>query len=156
MIGGLMYQYAAMAGCVPLTLKNEIMVSDGFLLNQESINIEFYNVEDLYDEADRLINDEVYRYNRSILMKKSVISPESFESEISKLISGEKKLDFKVSYNHIDTDKMRKWYLSELTKADVDVLFVKRNTLIYGMQHYPLRIIRGGMHIAKEIVVKLL
>ncbi len=85
MCGGLMFQYAAMAGKVPVTLKHG-NISDGFLIDQEKIGIEFDTEEELYKEIELLLSDDDYAARRSELMRKSVISPEVFEGEVKNFL----------------------------------------------------------------------
>ena len=83
--GGLMFQYAAIAGKVPLTLKNS-EITDGFLLKQKDLHIEFLSPDDLKEECIHLLTDEVYCKNRSEEMKCAVISKEKFDSLVKQLV----------------------------------------------------------------------
>lgn len=142
--GGLMFQYASLAGIVPLTLKYGNF-SDDFLIDQKNINIEFNSEDKLYVELDKLLNDEEYRKKRSDLMKKSVISRDVFESEVKKLVEGMDCDSFKVKYEHIETKEFQNLYLDRFSKTDIDSLTVRRNTVKAAMMHYPLEFLRGGV-----------
>ena len=150
-----MFQYAAMAGKVPVTLKYG-NISDEFLINQEKINIEFEDIDSLYKEVDKLLTDDAYAKDRSELMKKSVISPEVFEGEVRKLVFGEKSNLFKTEYEHIDTENFRQWYLEKLVRADIDAMTVRRNAVNVAVRHYPLEFLRGGTHLAKKTFIRYL
>lgn len=149
MCGGLMFQYAAMAGCVPVTLKKDSR-SDGILINQENINVEFYDVKELYDEIDHLLTNDKYAQQRSELMRKSVFTPQVFEEEIRKLVNGERSETYLPSFEHIDTSDLRQWYLEGITKADISAMFIRKNAIKTGVIHYPLRIFRGGVRILRR------
>ena len=149
MCGGLMFQYAAMAGTVPVTLKSG-NISDEFLINQDSINIEFKELSPLLEEVDRLLDEKEYASARSKLMKESVISETVFDEEVRKLICDENGSVFPPNFEHIDTDEFRAWYLEGLNRSDIDAMFVTRNGIKLGVTHYPLRFFRGGVRILQR------
>lgn len=153
MCGGLMFQYAAIAGCVPVTLKSG-NISDGFLINQDLINIEFTSIDLLYEEIDKLLNDDNYLNERAKVMKKSVIKPELFDEEVRKVVEDGDDGSFKVAYGHVDTEAFRNWYLDGLNKFDLDAIFVRKNTVKLGIIYYPFIFIRGSIQIAKKILKK--
>ncbi len=145
MCGGLMFMYAAMAGRVPVTLKNS-SISNDFLINQNNINVEFDNPDSLYNEMDKLLSDNIYAADRSELMKKSVISPEIFETEIYKLIDQKKSDSFVPTFDHLDTAVFRNWYLEVLNSSDIDEMFADRRCIKQTIALYPFRVLKGGMH----------
>ncbi|SCY72576.1 glycosyltransferase family 4 protein [Butyrivibrio sp. INlla14] len=153
MCGGLMFQYAALAGVVPVTLKHGD-ISDDFLIDQDNIKVEFADQESLYAEIDRLLSDETYVEQRKYQMKRSVISQDSFEKQVIKLLNNEDNDDAIAEYQNIDTEEFRKWYLEKLTKADVDSLLVNHDSLKIGIKYYPFVTIRGGVNILKRKVVQ--
>ncbi len=140
--GGLMFQYAAMAGRVPVTLKKD-KSTEGLLINQKNLNVEYFDVSSLYSEIDTLLNDEDYAKQRSVLMKKSVISPQVFEEEVKKMIEGNRSELFSITVGHIETNSIRKWYIERLTKSDINAMFVRRNTIKTSMVNYPYRTMSG-------------
>ncbi len=149
MCGGLMFQYAAMAGRVPVTLKYG-SISDGFLIEQNRINIEFYNKNELYKEIDLLLTDEEYSVRRGELMKKSVITPESFNEEVKKLVTGEKSEHYKICYEHIDTTAFRNWYLEQLSYGDIAAMTIRRTSFYTAIKHYPFVLLVGGFFLVKK------
>ncbi len=153
MCGGLMFQYAAKAGLVPVTLKHS-NISDDFLIDQEKIGIEFDDAEGLYKEVDRLLDDNEYFIYRSEMMKKSVISSEVFEEEVRKLVCGIDSETFKPEYEHIDTNEFRKWYISDLSKHDIDAMTVRRQNICVALKYYPFELIRGYLHVLFSRIMK--
>lgn len=155
--GGLMYQYAAMAGRVPVTLKNDIH-SDGFLIQQEKLCVEFNSIEDLCEEIDRLITDETYWLEREQEMKQAVIKPQLFESEVAKLFSPVAISSFPVSYEKINTDNFKEIYLENTNKFIIKASLIKRNTIVTGVKSYPLDIfeglIGGGLILHQRLIEK--
>ena len=146
--GGLMFQYSCMAGKVPVTLKNG-MISDDFLLDQSKLNIEFNNIRDVYNEIDRLIDDEEYYKSKSERLKTAVISEQQFEDEVKKVVA-HKSDNIQIEYCHIDTEEFRKNYLNEMTSTDVLRAIAKRKVLIPAMRYYPIMYIKGIISILCE------
>lgn len=71
MIGGLMTQYAAMAGKPPIILNDmKKQDSSGFLIEQESAGVEFESLNDVTNEIDHLLSDKTYSNKRAKEIKK--------------------------------------------------------------------------------------
>ena len=140
--GGLMYQYSAIAGRVPVTLKSG-EIGEDFLINQKEIGVEFDSVDAVCKEMDRLLLDDEYRNSRCSIMKKSVISPDEFEKEVINVVFGKGDSSYTMSVRHLDTDKVRKVYLECASKGKIDSMLVRRNSLRLGMVYFPVILIRG-------------
>lgn len=110
MIGGLMSQYAAMAGLPPIILidKGETD-SSGIILEQEKANIEFHNVEEVVNELNHLLQDFDYRKQRAEDIKKRVFSETEFTSLLSDIMQGKAK---SCKVDCPDTMWFRKEYIS--------------------------------------------
>lgn len=92
MIGGLMSQYAAMAGLPPIYLIDEGKAeASGLLLDQDKANIEFHKVEEVVNELNLLLRDLDYRKQRSEDIKKRVFSETEFTSLLSDIMQGKAK-----------------------------------------------------------------
>lgn len=144
--GGLMYQYAAKAGKVPVTLVSD-EVTDGFLLNQNKLNIEFRNVDEMFVEIEKLLNDSSYVKKRENEMVNAVISEDSFNVKVAKIFSDDKP---NISYPYIDTTSFQQWYLDTLTKQDVERLLVRKSAVGVGVKYYPGRFLSGGYAYSAE------
>lgn len=139
--GGLMYQYAAKAGKVPLTLRYDEM-TDGFLLNQDSSNIEFDSLDCLFEEAHRLLIDEKYRKSRALEMQNSVISESAFHNCLFQILEkGTSTYD--INYNFIDTSTFRNEYLKRQVPSDLDVLIANRKNMRASIRYTPIKFIVG-------------
>lgn len=147
--GGLMFQYAAIAGCVPVTLKSRF-VSSGFLLDQEKIGIEFDDVELLYAEVNRIFNDKKYSEERSELMKKSVMDSETFDKAICQLMQKGYSDNSNVRLGDIDTVDFRRWYLERLKEADVDAMYLRGYGMKFGMRYFPCSFVKGELRILQR------
>ena len=152
--GGLMFQYAAMAGIVPVTLKYSDCSGD-FLIKQSELKVEFLDISNLYEEINKLITDDQYVNERRDQMKKAVISSEIFDEEVYKLMSEENSIRFKADYTHIDTVKFRQIYLERLRTSDLDKMLVRTKAIKAGICYYPLKFIKGGVQIvARKIIMR--
>ncbi len=152
--GGLMYQYAASAGKVPLTLRQG-SINDGFLINQSELNVDFDTYDGLTDEIDRIMTDDAYYISRSKKMINSVISSEHFSSELSKILDGDSS-GYPIEYQHIETGRFRQIYLETLTKWTLTELFVRRSAVMTIAKHYPLTFAQGVMRkLWKKVCRKL-
>ena len=107
-MGGLMTQYAAICGKLPITLKNK-QISDGFLLNEDKTGIFYDNSEDLLKDVDRLLNDDAYRMKKEEYIAKSILKESDFEESIRKLLFLGRS-DYKISYIDIDDISLKEEY----------------------------------------------
>ena len=149
MCGGLMFQYAAMAGKVPVTLKHS-SISDDFLINQKKIDVEFDSVEDLYAEVDKLLMDEKYYKERSELMRQSVISPEIFNEEVRKLILGEQSMKSLPEYDCAETEQFRQIYIDNLTNSELTAMLFRKHMIKTAIKYYPFEFLRGTLEVIKK------
>ncbi len=120
-VGGLMFQYAAAAGKVPLTLKYDDCSND-FLINQKELGIEFESLNDLFNEIDYLFNSPDELNLRGECLKKSVISKDIFESNIKKLLN-EQRTDFKVVIYDVNVKEFQENYLKRFKFLDFCEIF---------------------------------
>lgn len=148
--GGLMFQYAALAGKVPVTLKRG-SISDDMLLDQESLNVEFYDEKDLYKEVDKLLTDKEYAKQRGALMEKSIINEQIFLKEIQSLIANG-TTSYKPEYKHIDVEDFKAWYLESNTKRDIDATALNRNNMFSVCRYAPLLFIKSFWAVIVRIV----
>lgn len=138
--GGLMFQYSAVAGKVPITLKFDD-ISDGFLLNQNEMNVEFNSYKEVIAEIDHLLNDEKYALERGEAMRKSVIDEQTFDIEVNKLFNGE-NYSFPIKIEEKDTLLFRKTYSDRISDNFINEILVQKNNYI-AMSVFPVRFIKG-------------
>lgn len=118
--GGLMFQYAATAGKVPVTLKDDDF-TDGFLLKQKYLKIEFQKMNDLFDEINILLNDKIYLKEKSSMMLQSVINIEEFENELKKLLDNG-KTDIGFSLEKYNIVNFKKSYFNNMSYDRLSML----------------------------------
>lgn len=139
--GGLMYQYAAAAGTLPLTLRRDDC-NDGFLLNQDALGVIFDTMEELEQEIDRVLTDESYRQARSEQMRIAVIAPEKFSAELRQILVSDTSPQ-NICYRHIDTEAFRANYLVNFTEQDMLWLCVRKETVGVMLRYLPGMAVRG-------------
>ncbi len=106
MFGGLMMNFAASAGKLPLTLKHN-NDADGLLFNQSNLQIEYDTKEELLNDVDKLLNDSAYLRERESKLSGSVITQERFEKNLKMLIETN-TTEFPIYTEEIDTTQFRK------------------------------------------------
>lgn len=106
MFGGMMMKYSALAGKIPITLKHSAD-SDGLLLNQKQVKIEYNSYEELLNDMDRLLSDGNYLKEREALLEGTVITEERFVNNVRGVIE-EHKTDYEHEIVEIDTSEFQK------------------------------------------------
>lgn len=140
--GGLMVQYAASAGIVPVALKSNLM-SGEFLINQDNLKIDFDNLDSLYKEIDLLVNDDNYCSNRGLIIKKSVPTKEDFENNIERLLNNE---NFCNVFEKPDMDmnlNLHRLYLHNIKKKEIDYILVNKCTRNHIFDMFLMQYIRS-------------
>lgn len=133
--GGLMYQYAAAAGTLPLTLRRDDC-NDGFLLDQDALGVIFDTMEELEQEIDRVLTDEPYRQARSARMRSAVIAPEQFSAELRQIMASGTSAQ-EICYRHIDTEAFRANYLVHFTQQELLWCCVRKETIRGMLRYFP-------------------
>lgn len=148
MFGGMMMNYAALAGRPPLTLKHD-HDADGLLFNQENLRVEFDTPDQLLEEADRLLSDPAYRESREEELVGSVITKERFTEQLKQLVETQ-TTQFAVEAPFVDTSRFRQEYLERFTwKSGVCRPFGQKQNLSLAGE-YPLEWLRGYWDIRKK------
>ncbi|MCQ2516061.1 MAG: glycosyltransferase family 4 protein [Saccharofermentans sp.] len=126
MVGGLMMQYAASAGKVPLTLKPDDKNVDaaGILINQE--RVEYRTVDELVEEVDKLLSDEAYRDLRADEMRTMIITPEVFTNELKNAFELHKTTHNMVIQD-IDTSDFRAPYITRFKDSNFRKVIASNN-----------------------------
>jgi len=136
--GGLMFQYAAKANKLPITLKYDDII-DEFLINQGNLNVIFDSEDEMYKEVDKIYNDPQYKEKKEKEISNSVITEEKFEENLYQLIENH-KTEFNITYKNIDIDKFRKTYKENINIKNIYKMFFYYNkfSLIFQFLPYTL------------------
>lgn len=107
--GGLMSQYAAAAGCIPLTLRRKGTVNGGTLTENNECKFLMDSPEELLKEFDKLYHDDAYREKAGEAVCRCVPAEDIFACNLNKILK-EGKSDFQMSTKKIDTSDFLKLY----------------------------------------------
>ncbi|MBQ6215303.1 MAG: hypothetical protein IJJ67_07790 [Oscillospiraceae bacterium] len=106
--GGLMFQYAAKAGIIPLTFRHD-MCNEGFLIGQEELGIEFDSIEETEAEISRCLSDKEYREQKEKKLTDALVTEEEFTEQLGKLLKSGKN-DYSVTIKRQETEIFREEY----------------------------------------------
>lgn len=145
--GGLMYQFAASAGRVPVTLHYD-ECNEGFLLEQKKLQVEFKRLDSLYDEVEKILYDDDYFKRREKQMLASVMTEDKFLEGMRSILNS--KNPNKICYEEIDTEKFRELYLTRVKQSDIDGGLACKNSMIACLRYIPCEVLRGGITKVKK------
>lgn len=109
--GGLMLQYAALAGKIPLTLLHD-EEAKGMLLHEEGLEIYFSDRDSFEHELYHLIEDRPYRARRETDLQKHVLHPVQFRENLCRIIESQES-GYDISFYDVDTESFRRSYLEQ-------------------------------------------
>ena len=146
--GGLMMQYAAIAGKPPITLYSGDE-EDGILINQDNIIILFNTKEEVVNEVLRLLDDVKYKNERADDIKRSVISSSDFTTNLKKLLNTQ-HTEFDIHYKNIDTKEFIAEYINRFSIDCIRNCVINMDTMSLGIE-FPMMYFR---RLPKYIVKK--
>lgn len=123
--GGLMFQYAAMAGKLPVTLRFD-SEADGYLLGQQELGLEASDMEQAKALLHRVITDDAFRQKKEEQIKNAVINEDIFLQQLQKLLATGKS-DFPIALYPVDVADLRKEYLAAFTRKEVASILAVNN-----------------------------
>lgn len=139
--GGLMFQYAAEAGKVPLTLRFG-HDPDGFLIHQEELGIMFDSFDEITKEMDRLVDDPDYRKLKERRMEGTVISEEVFNQTVKKLLD-DNETGFPIVENRPDLSEFKKIHMESVSESNYNRIIAREGELA-GFRLFPVRYVSGA------------
>ena len=145
-------RYAALASKVPITLKHG-SDSDGLLINQESLGIEFENYDEYICEIDKLLLDEAYRHEKETLLRNSVYDEKMFANELDLIIKEHRSQSEFGALNEYDTSEFRSEYKNRYSQSQLYRSFAKKNN-VFLIKYFPKEFILGCMIKIKEKLLK--
>ena len=129
MFGGMMMQYAAYAGKIPITLRHN-SDSDGLLLNQEAAKIAYDSFDKLVKDVDKLLDDDEYRTKREELLKGTIVSEVQFAENLKMLIETQ-STNFHYQYTIFNTKKFQEEFLNRFNlNISKESILNKRNVIL--------------------------
>lgn len=152
MFGGLMMRYAALASKVPITLKHG-NDSDGLLINQELLGIEFENYDEYITEIDKLLLDEAYRHDKERFLRASVYDEDMFASELNLIITERRSKASFDSIEKYDTTKFRSEYRRRYKKEKLYKTIASKSNVPL-IRCFPIEFMLGAFIKMKEKIIK--
>lgn len=129
--GALMLQYAAIAGCIPVSLKRSWDDdATGILINEGLLGEIFEEFDDVAEEIDKLINDENYYIQKKKLLINQVITEKEFDKKLKRIIESPKSM-IRKGIDPVNTTKYRESYNERITVDDIaDAVINKSNICV--------------------------
>jgi hypothetical protein len=126
--GGLMVQYAAISGCIPVTLKREWDDDAVGLLKNENVLNEIFTVKSKFiDEIGRLLEDENYFKEKKKMLEGQVLTPAEFAKGLQRIIINPKETTF-TDIKSVDTKMYRQSLAENLSRNDVIQCLIRKET----------------------------
>lgn len=122
--GGLMMQYSALAGKLPVGLRTIAGEADDFLIDQEQHRVFSDTVDELQEELDRLITDPSYRQSRNDEMRGGTVISESEFTEQLKQIIEKQCSDYPIRWKHYPIQELIEVY-NRINRGVTSKLFYK-------------------------------
>ena len=107
--GGLMTQYAAVAGKIPITLRYDVS-GEGYLLDQENRGCIYDSKEDLIEDVTKLLKNSEYLRQREEKIKGSVIKQIEFDTQIDKILNSQAS-QFRIEYKAYNIDTFKRGFI---------------------------------------------
>lgn len=139
LFGGLMTQYAAVAGKLPITLCDKDRGLSGIISNRETLKVEFNNIDDLAKEVRHLLYDNNYLKEKERMLKGAIVTEEAFQEGLKKAMV-EHDTGFEITDETLgDIDKFHATYRESFDFDDE-----RRNAIGYNkslLKYFPTEIL---------------
>lgn len=117
--GALMLQYAAIAGCIPVTLRRPWDDDTcGILKAEDKLGEIFDDFDSVLAEINKLLSDSDYYNKKKILLADQVISENDFQRELIEIIKKPKSRRIEQIVS-VDTTKFIETYKENITKKQI-------------------------------------
>ena len=150
--GALMLQYAALAECIPVTLRRAWDDDAlGILKNEEDLKETYSEFDEVISEINRLLTDANYYKSKKVLLKNSVISEKEFTYKLHNiLLNSQPPEKFKnlIKVNTMDFIKSYKENITE--EAVINALLTKTNYKIF--KYFKLLLIKKMFYKIKAFI----
>lgn len=123
MIGGLMTQYAALAGKVPVTVGNGNM-SDGFLTNRADCRFLFGDSKEAQKEIYRLLDDPEYAKIKGQRLRENILGKGQFKDALSQILTGHVS-PFDIRYSKIEVEEFIRGYIYRFSVKEIQRVMIK-------------------------------
>lgn len=126
--GGLMLQYAALAGRIPFTLLHD---DEPFGMLLDNDGVYYRSRDEMISAINRYLIDDDYRIMLEKNMSHAVITPENFISNLQKLLI-ENKTEYPLKINQVDVKSFQQTYLERWEdKFSYRMIVAQKDLVIY-------------------------
>ncbi len=157
--GALMAQYASVAGRIPLTLqlKGGGATDIRSVLSDTDLNgIIFDNIQSLFDEIDRLMEDEEYKKSQEEKVKNTVITKEEFERNLDQILK-DGQSDFAPAFIELNRAEFREVYgLAGLNNSYYSYYLNRYRRSLPLAVHFPKYCLLAGINMLKRWMANVL
>lgn len=127
--GALMLQYAAVAGCIPVTLRRSWDDDAlGILIAEERLGEIFDDFDSVLEEINKLLSDIGYYNKKKSLLKGQVISESDFQNELNEIIANPDSRKFK-GINPVDTQMFKNSYKDNMTEIKIVNAIISKKSI---------------------------
>lgn len=150
--GALMLQYAALAECIPITLRRAWDDDAlGILKNEEALKEIYSDFDEVVSEINRLLKDAHYYKSKKILLKKSVISEKEFICKLHNILLCPHPPEKFKNLIKVNTNDFIKSYKENITEEVViNALITNANYKIF--KYFKLIVIKKVFYKIKKML----
>ena len=125
--GGLMFQHAACAGKIPVTLRYD-SECDGYLLDQPNLGFEANTLEEAKQLIRRIVTDDAFREEKEQKIQSAVLTQSTFEEQLRDLVFAGKTA-YPITYYPVDTQNLHQQYLAGVTRSAIALVVTHKQNL---------------------------
>ncbi len=161
LIGGLMSQYAVLNKKIPVTFHEKDTdwnTVEELLLNIKNIKLSYCEVNEYYEEIDKLIRDQEYKRKKENMLNDLVISSEEFSVRLSSIIHhNNERLTNTASI--VNIDKFSKIYFNKQNSycGNYQNIFIKRKNasiFIFFKKYLIIALVNKTIRVWKSKIIK--
>ena len=153
--GGLMTQYAVIAGKYPLVVAENDGFS-GILLGCDERELYYSSLEALEEDMDRMLNDVSYLKEKEAKLQNRVITEEGFTRELKRIITEgtSQYIIDGIDYNSLDFEKA--------CKVHFDYKYICNRALLRDevrpelLKYFPVRFIKKEILVMKRLLLSVI
>ena len=123
LVGGLMIQYAAIAGKVPVTIESGIELDD-ILSNQKECSYIFNNAEEALQEIYKLLDNEKYAQQKGQELMQRVMGKKEFDHAVKMAVLEHTKV-YEIQEKNVSVDDVMKQHLDAFDFKELQRIIIK-------------------------------
>lgn len=145
--GGLMFQHAACAGKIPVTLRYD-SDCDGYLLDQPCLGFEANTLNEAMQLIHKIITDDAFREEKEKKIQSAVLTQTEFEQQLRDLVFIGKTA-YPITYYTVDVEDLRQQYLAGVTRSAIASAVTHKQNIPVA-RYFPFTFAIGCFQLIKE------